>query len=80
MAQFWHMRTTIERPDELLAQAKSGAALNGISPRQFFIEAARSRLGQAKPKTRKAPPAIGDAHARRMKSLTRKQIDEALFG
>jgi hypothetical protein len=64
----------------LLAQAKSRAALNGISLRQFFIEAVRSKLVPENRKVRKAPPAIGDAHARRMKSPTRKQIDEAMFG
>jgi hypothetical protein len=73
------MRTTIELPEELLALAKSTAALNGISLSQFFIEAVRSRLLPEKRKVRKAPPAIGDAHAPRMKSLTREQIDEAMF-
>jgi hypothetical protein len=74
------MRTTIELPDELLALAKSNAALHGISLRQFFIEAVRYRLEPVKPKVRKAPPAIGDADARRMTTLTREQIDEAMFG
>jgi hypothetical protein len=74
------MRTTIELPDELLAMAKSSAALSGISLRQFFIEAVRFRLAPEKRKVRKPPPAIGDAHARRMKALTREQIDEAMFG
>ena len=74
------MRTTIELPDELLAQAKSSAALNGISLRQFFIEAVRHRLAPEKQKVRKSPPGIGDTHARRMKALTREQIDETMFG
>jgi hypothetical protein len=74
------MRTTIELPDELLALAKSSAALNGVSLRQFFIEAVQSRLAPEKRKLRKAPPAIGDAHARRMTALTREQLDEAMFG
>jgi hypothetical protein len=74
------MRTTIELPDELLALAKSSAALNGISLRQFFIEAVQSRLAPEKRKLRKAPPAIGDAHAPPMTKLTREQIDEAMFG
>jgi hypothetical protein len=73
------MRTTIELPDDLLALAKSTAALNGISLRQFFVEAVRSRLAPEKRKVRKAPPAIGDAHAPRMKTLTREQVDEAMF-
>jgi hypothetical protein len=74
------MRTTIELPDQLLALAKSSAALNGISLRQFFIEAVQSRLASEKRKVRKAPPAIGNAHAPRMKALKREQIDEAMFG
>jgi hypothetical protein len=74
------MRTTIELPDQLLAVAKSTAALNGISLRQFFIEAIQSRLAPEKRKVRKAPPAIGNAHAPRMAALRREQIDEAMFG
>jgi hypothetical protein len=74
------MRTTIELPDELLALAKSSAALNGISLRQFFIEAVQSRLSPAKKKVRKAPPAIGASNAPRVKTLTREQVDEAMFG
>ena len=74
------MRTTIELPDELLALAKSNAALNGISLRQFFIEAVRYRLEPEKRKVRKTPPMIGDAAAPRMAALTREQIDEAMFG
>jgi hypothetical protein len=74
------MRTTIELPDELLAQAKSNAALNGISLRQFFIDAVRHRLEPEKRKVRKAPPMIGDSDAPRMTTLTREQIDEAMFG
>jgi hypothetical protein len=74
------MRTTIELPDQLLALAKSTAALNGISLRQFFIEAVQARLAPEKRKVRKAPPAIGNAHAPRMKALKREQIDEAMFG
>jgi hypothetical protein len=74
------MRTTIELPDSLLARAKSTAAINGISLRQFFIEAVQAKLTPEKPKLRKAPPAIGDARAPRMRALTREQIDEAMFG
>ena len=67
-------------PDELLARAKSSAAINGISLRQFFIEAVQSRLTPEKRKTRKVPPSLGDADERPMRTLTREQIDEALFG
>jgi hypothetical protein len=63
-----------------LALAKSSAALNGISLRQFFIEAVQSWLAPEKRKLRKAPPAIGGAHAPPMTKLTREQIDEAMFG
>jgi hypothetical protein len=74
------MRTTVELPDELLTEAKSAAALEGISLRQFFVQAIHYRLAPEKRKVRKAPPAIGDAHAPRMTPLTREQIDEAMFG
>ena len=74
------MRTTIELPDELLASAKSTAALNGISLRQFFIEAILTRLSWEKRKVRKSPPAVGDARAPRMTAVTRAQLDEAMFG
>jgi len=74
------MRTTIELPDELLALARNCAAVNGISLRQFFIEAVQARLAPEKRKLRKAPPAIGDAHAPRITALTREQIDETMFG
>jgi hypothetical protein len=74
------MRTTIELPDELLAQAKVNAALKGISLRQFFVEAVQHTLAPEKQKVRKAPPAIGNTHAPRIKALTREQIDEAMFG
>jgi hypothetical protein len=74
------MRTTIELPDELLTLARNSAAVNGISLRQFFIEAVQSRLAPEKRKVRKTPPAIGDAHAPRIRKLKREQIDEAMFG
>jgi hypothetical protein len=73
------MRTTIELPDELLAQARVNAASRGISLRQFFIEAVRYTLMPEKHKIRKAPPAIGNTRAPRIKALTREQIDEAMF-
>jgi hypothetical protein len=75
------MRTTIELPDELLTQAKINAALSGISLRQFFIEAVRSRLEPEKRKVRKDPPMVGGSpDAPRIKAPTREQIDEAMFG
>lgn len=74
------MRTTVELPDELMAEAKSTAVAKGISLRQFFIEAVRYKMAPAKSKVRKAPPSIGDAHAPRMSALTREQIDAAMFG
>ena len=74
-----HMRTTIELPDDLLAQAKSRAALAGLSLKQF-IEAIEQRLAPQTPKTRRPPPVIGSAAARRIRTLTPEQIDEAMFG
>ena len=74
------MRTTIELPDELLTQAKSRAALAGLSLKQFFIEAIEQRLAPQASKTRRPPPLIGSAAARRIRILTPEQIDEAMFG
>ena len=74
------MRTTIELPDELLTQAKSSAALEGISLRQFFVQAIQYKLAPEKRKVRREPPMIGDAGAPKMAAPTREQIDEAMFG
>jgi hypothetical protein len=73
-----HMRTTIELPDELLARAKSNAALSGVSLKEFFIDAIEQRLAPRQAKTRR-PPAIGSAKARRIGVLKPEQIDEAFF-
>ena len=74
------MRTTIELPDELLTCAKSRAALAGISLRAFFIHAIEQKLAPEKKKSRRVPPAIGNARARRIGVLTAEQVDEAMFG
>lgn len=73
------MRTTIELPDDLLAQAKSRAALEGISLKMFFVAALQQRLAPAK-KVRRPPPVIGTPNKTPMPDLTREQIDEAMFG
>jgi hypothetical protein len=74
------MRTTIELPDELLAKAKSRAAIRGVSLKQFFIEAIEQTLVPDKAKVRRRPPAIGNPRSRRIGILTSEQIDEAIFG
>ena len=74
------MRTTIQLPDELLARARSKAALSGVSLKEFFIDAIKQKLGARQAKTRKPPPAIGSARARRIGVLKPEQIDEAFFG
>jgi hypothetical protein len=74
------MRTTIELPDELLTQAKGSAASEGISLRQFFIEAVRNRLAPPKRKFRRPPPGVGDPSDPPIPLVTREQIDEAMFG
>jgi hypothetical protein len=74
------MRTTIELPDDLLSQAKIAATLNGISLKQFFIEAVRNRIEPEKRKVRKDPPMIGGNHYGPRTKATREQIDEAMFG
>jgi len=74
------MRTTIELPDELLTRAKSRAALNGISLKEFFIQAIKHKLLPEKRKARRPPPAIGSPDAPRIGVLTPEQMDEAMFG
>ena len=73
------MRTTIELPDELLTCAKSRAALEGISLKEFFVQAIRQKLAPEK-KVRRAPPEIGSVDAPRIGLLTPEQVDEAMFG
>jgi len=73
------MRTTIELPDRLLSRAKSHAALSGVSLKDFFIEAVEKSLAPPT-KTRRPLPAIGNTKGPRIKVLTAKQIDEAMFG
>jgi hypothetical protein len=73
------MRTTVELPDSLLSRAKSHAALSGVSLKEFFIEAVEKSLSPL-PQTRRPLPAIGNSKGRRIKVLTDKQIDEAMFG
>ena len=74
------MRTTIELPDELLTQAKSRAALRGISLKDFFIQAIEQTLAPEKHKVRRPPPVVGSANGRRIGILTPEQTDEAMFG
>lgn len=74
------MRTTIELPDDLLAQAKVRAAVSGVSLRQFFIEAVEQKLAPQKTKTRRVPPAVGGPKGPRLGILTPEQINEAMFG
>jgi hypothetical protein len=75
------MRTTIELPDHLLMQAKSRAALSGISLREFFISAVERQLAPKAGGVRRAPPAVGDRkHGPKIGILMSEQIDEAMFG
>ena len=74
------MRTTIEVPDDLLVQAKSLAALAGVTLREYFIEALRQKLAPPAGKVRRPPPEIGSADSPRIGVLTADQIDEAMFG
>ena len=79
----WHnydMRTTVELPDHLLTQVKLRATANGISLRQFFIQAIESRLAAGPVKARLTPPCIGGPDGPRLGLLTAEQIDEAMFG
>lgn len=73
------MRTTVELPDELLSQAKSVAALEGISLREFFIAAVRQKLARPAKKGRLSLPVVGGTDGPPIPDLTSEQIDEALF-
>jgi len=73
------MRTTIELPDELLSAAKTRAAQEGVSLREFFIAAVRQSLTPAR-KVRRDPPRVGSQDGPPIPDLTREQVDEALFG
>jgi len=74
------MRTTIELPDELLMQAKSRAALNGISLREFFIDSVRQRLANDGGRTRGKLPVVRGPAGPPLTFLTQEEIDEAMFG
>ena len=74
------MRTTIELPDELLKRAKSRAALDGTSLKQFFIQALEDTLSARKSKVRRPPPVFGSHDAKPLDVLTPEQMDEAMFG
>ena len=73
------MRTTIELPDELLTIAKSRAALEGISLKEFFIEAIDQKLSPPKQRVRRPPPVISTGGPS-FTNLTPEQIEEAMFG
>lgn len=74
------MRTTVELPDELLAQAKARAAMEGISLREFFMAAVTHELAPPAAKVRRPPPVVGTADGPPIPDLTGEQTDEALFG
>ena len=74
------MRTTIELPDQLLKQAKSQAALRGISLRLFFIEAVAGKLAANPPRGRRGIPVVGGADGPAIRMATREEVDEAMFG
>ena len=80
MTCLWSTRTTIEVPDELLARAKVHVAVEGITLRQFFIEAVRHGLDSEPKKVRREPPSVGNAQGTPIHALSREQIDEAMFG
>jgi len=73
------MRTTIELPDELLARAKSRAALERKSLKEFFIAAVEDKLSPPVKKVRRDPPVISTG-GHPVPDLTSAQIEEILFG
>jgi len=73
------MRTTIELPDELLKRAKSKAALDGISLKDFFISAVEEKLTPTPEKRRLDIPVICTGSPV-IRDLTPEQIEDAAFG
>lgn len=73
------MRTTIELPDELLARAKSRAALERKSLKEFFIAAVEEKLTPPVKKVRRPLPVISTGGPP-IHDLTSEQIEEILFG
>jgi hypothetical protein len=74
------MRTTVELPDDLLKQAKSLSALEGISLRDLLVQAVRLRLAPPRKSVRRPPREVGSKDGPRIDVLTAEQIDEAMFG
>ena len=74
------MRTTIELPDQLLAQAKSQAALRGVPLKTFFIEAIEGKLAAAPQRVRRPPPVVGGFDGPPIRMATPEEVDEAMFG
>jgi hypothetical protein len=74
------MRTTIELPDELLARAKSRAALSHMSLKEFFIQAVEQKLAPAALKKVRHAPNVISTGGPPIPDLTPHQIEEALFG
>ena len=74
------MRTTIELPDELLARAKSRAALDGVSLKKFFIEAVEQKLAPPSVKKRRLEIPVITTGGPTIPDLTPQQIEETMFG
>jgi hypothetical protein len=74
------MRTTIELPDELLTRAKSRAALEGMSLKEFFIEAVEQKLAPPALKKRRLEIPVIRTGGPVIRDLTPEQIEEAAFG
>ena len=79
MSYLWHMRTTVELPDELLMRIKVRAAQEGISIKTFLILAVQQKLegGTAGGRVRRDPPVVHAGGP--IVDLTPAQRDEALF-
>ena len=75
------MRTTIELPDALLARAKSQAALEGQSLKEFFIDAVEIKLRQTAGKTKRrlTLPVLGDSTFAKVE-VTSALMAESIFG
>jgi hypothetical protein len=68
------MKTTIELPDSLFRRAKSRAAANGMTLKQFFAEAIQDKLAATSSTAASAQPAWmqGFGKLRRLRKETQR--------
>ena len=81
MAEIWHMRTTVELPDDLIRRVKLMSAHEGKSLREFFITSLELKLsgGKAVARVRREPPAVGSVDGPKIPVFSSEELEELLF-